>query len=155
MDPVEFQARWRLGDLFDPEIEQAATAWLAAGADGPCLTELAWPRDPKAPTLNLDALIAGALAELGQPVMSEHQSLLWVIRQVAGRIVAGKVAPFEGVRRLFQYRWTFNDFAAFPPEVMALYALLDEGYEAQNDVAMAEIEAEIRSTCAALLAGPA
>lgn len=148
MDPTEFQARWKTEDLSLAEVEAAAAAWLAAGHDGPALRELAWPPDT---AREIHPLIERALAELGQPPMSEAEARLWRSRRVARRIVAGEVAPLAGAEEIYWECWPFEWRDRLPPAIQRLYALMLEAYASSEDGAPPEVATKLRAEAAALI----
>lgn len=155
-DPIGLQARWRLGELAPGEVEAAATAWLAAGRDGRCLAELAWARDPKESTEAFDGLVAGAMGELGAPLLTTGEALAWMTRAVATDVLAGVFTPMAGAEQVAWALWDRHDPGdrrAWPQAVYDLWVLTVQGDDVPEgaDVAWAALEAEARGVMAGIM----
>ncbi len=103
MDLGEIEASYYLGDLDPEEMPGIALRALGAGYRGPALLELARMSNPT--VANVGDLFEHALGEMGRPPLPKDEAGLRVARNIARKIVSGKVRPYEGAQLIWTKVW--------------------------------------------------
>jgi hypothetical protein len=132
-------ARIVLGSLTTDALPEAAAQALAAGLDSPSLRVLAASSTRLEPDL-LDNF-KKALSELGVSFPSREQAGLLLARNIAERVLAGSIRPYEGAKAI----WAL--YASFPkPKSLIQFVGLASEWE-DHPSARIEIEKEIVEIC--------
>jgi hypothetical protein len=99
LDSKLVAARWYLGELSGEEMPGIACQALELGHDGKNLRCLAGLTRPT--RRDIVELVDGALRELGaQAPITKRDAALWMAKRVAGEIIEGRIAPYDGACRI-------------------------------------------------------
>ncbi|MFF0387241.1 hypothetical protein ACFYS8_00945 [Kitasatospora sp. NPDC004615] len=113
--------RYRAGELATGELPMAAAELVADGYESPALYDLAG-RGRREAASELEPLLREALDELGVPFPSCADGERWWLRELAGRVGEGSLAPGEFAEAVM-YR---ESFGASQEDEEALLGLLSD-----------------------------
>ena len=100
-DALEVTAcKLRLGLLSAGAVPDVATEALACGCDTPSVRRLAGLIGSDSDEVG--PLLDRALAELGSPRLSSGAAVMRLAREIAGAIVAGTTAPYDGAAEIWE-----------------------------------------------------
>lgn len=92
-------ARWLLDYISPTEVVQWASELVASGQTGPALTELAALYADDSPRVG--ELLASLWVDQGRSPMTHREALARLVLDVAQRIIARQLSPYDGARTIF------------------------------------------------------
>jgi hypothetical protein len=98
---------YALGKVPIDDLPAAAIEALEAGLDSPTLRQLAGADGADAETIR--NLFSKSLGELGIPIPSPSEAGLAFARHIAGEIVRGVLAPYDGAKQIWHIYTRFPE----------------------------------------------